>query len=70
MIQYITWNEDGSLVIVGDSGHIIFSQEDTNMVDQYGNTFSINSLRAMFEEKAPTYSELYDHWQETKGDKQ
>lgn len=51
MIQYITWNEDGSLVVVSDNGKITFSNEDVHMVDQYGNAFTVNDLTTTFQKK-------------------
>ena len=66
MIQYINWDENGRLTAVSENGTIIFTNEDTHMVDKYGNTFTINNLKAMFQRNSPTYDELYEHWLRTK----
>ena len=66
MIQYISWNADGRLEVVSENGTIIFTNEDTYMVDKYGNTFTINDLVATFIQNSPTYDELYEHWLRTK----
>lgn len=66
MIQYFSWNADGRLEIVNENGIIIFTNEDTYMVDKYGNSFTINDLQATFKQHSPTYEELYEHWLKTK----
>ena len=66
MIQYISYDENGRLTLVGENGTIIFTSEDTHMVDKYGNAFTINDLKATFQRNAPTYDELYEHWLKTK----
>ena len=66
MIQYINWNEDGCLELISENGKVIFAQEDIHMVDKYGNTFTIDSLKATFKQNSPTYEELYEHWLKTK----
>ena len=66
MIQYFSWNADGRLEVVNENGTIIFTNEDTYMVDRYGNTFTINDLQAVFKHNSPTYDELYEHWLKTK----
>jgi hypothetical protein len=66
MIQYINWDENGLLNVVSENGKIIFTNEDTHMVDKYGNTFTINDLQAVYQRHSPTYDELYEHWLKTK----
>ena len=66
MIQYFSWNADGRLEVVNENGTIIFTNEDTYMVDKYGNTFTINDLQATFKQNSPAYDELYEHWLKTK----
>ena len=66
MIQYVNWNEDGCLELISENGKIIFTNEDTHMVDKYGNTFTIDNLKAMYQQHSPTYEELYEHWLKTK----
>ena len=66
MIQYFSWNADGRLEVVNENGTIIFTNEDTYMVDKYGNTFTINDIQAIFKQNSPTYEELYEHWLKTK----
>jgi hypothetical protein len=66
VIQYINWDENGLLTLVSDQGKIIFTNEDTCMVNKYGDTFTINSLKATFKQNAPTYDELYEYWLKTK----
>ena len=66
MIQYINWDENGLLTVVDENGKIMFTNEDVHMVDKYGNTFTIDSLKTMFQRNSPTYDELYEHWLKTK----
>ena len=66
MIQYFSWNADGRLEVVNENGTIIFTNEDTYMVDRHGNTFTINDLQATFQQNSHTYEELYEHWLKTK----
>lgn len=66
MIQYFSWSADGRLEVVNENSTIIFTNEDTYMVDKYGNTFTINDLQATFKQNSPTYEELYEHWLRTK----
>lgn len=66
MIQYINWDENGLLTAVGENGKIIFTNEDVHMVDQYGNTLTIDNIKAVCKRHSPTYAELYKHWLKTK----
>ena len=66
MIQHISWDENGLLTVVSKNGKIIFTNEDTCMVDKYGNTFTIDALKATFQQHSPTYEELYEYWTKTK----
>lgn len=66
MIQYINWDENGQLTLVGEDGTIVFTNECVHMVDKYGNTFTVDDLKAMFQRNSPTYDELYEHWLQTK----
>ena len=66
MIQYINWDENGLLTVVNENGKIIFTNKDTYMVDKYGNTFTTDSLKAIYQQHSPTYDELYEHWLKTK----
>ena len=66
MIQYINWDENGLLTAVSEDGKIVFTKENTQMVDKYGNTFTIDSLKAIFKQNSPTYDELYEYWLENK----
>lgn len=66
MIQYINWDENGLLTAVSEDGKIVFANEDVHMIDKYGNTFTINSLKAIFKSNSPTYDELYEYWLKTK----
>lgn len=66
MIQYINWDENGLLTAISEDGKIVFTNEDVHMIDKYGNTFTIDSLKAVFERNSPTYNELYEYWLKTR----
>ena len=66
MIQYINWDENGTLTSVDENGKIIFTQENVYMIDKYGNTLTINDVIAVYQQNFPTYEELYEHWLKTK----
>lgn len=66
MIQYINWDENGLLTAVGENGKIMFANENTYMVDKYGNTLTIDDIKAVYQHNSPTYDELYEHWLKTK----
>ena len=66
MIQYINWDENGLLTAISEDGKIIFTNENTYMVDKYGNTLTIDDIKAVYQRNSPTYDELYEHWLKTK----
>ena len=65
--QFIYWDRDGLLTLVSDHGAIKFANDDIYMIDKYGNTLTMDSIKAMFQLNSPTYDELYEHWLKTKG---
>ncbi len=66
MIQYITWDEDGRLILVSENGKIVFSSKDISMVDKYGNVVTIDDIKVIDQQNIPTYDELYEYWLKTK----
>ena len=66
MIQYINWDENGWLTAVNENGKIMFVNDDVHMVDKFGNTFTIDSLKAVYQQNSPTYEKLHEHWLKTK----
>lgn len=68
MIQYITYDKDGRLTAVNEHGQIVFTSDDTWMVNRYGNVVTINDINTMFQRNSPTYEKLYEHWLKTKGE--
>lgn len=66
MIQYINWDENGLLTAVDENGKIMFTNENTYMVDKYGNTLTIDDIKAVYQQNSPTYNELHEHWLKTK----
>ena len=66
MIQYINWDENGLLTVVNENGKIIFTQENTYRIDKYGNTLTIDDIKAVYQQNSPTYNELYEYWLKTK----
>ena len=65
-MQYITWDEDGRLNLISENGKIVFYNKNTYMIDKYGNTLTIDDIKATYQQNSPTYDELYEHWLKTK----
>ena len=45
-----------------DGSYIKFSNETLELVDSYGNKFTITDGLFVCEHNAPSYDELYDYW--------
>ena len=64
--QIIGWDRDGFLTLTSDCGAIKFTNNDIYMIDKYGNTLSMDAMKAVYHQNSPTYEELYEHWLKTK----
>lgn len=66
MMQYVTWDENGRLNLISENGKIVFYNKNTYIIDKYGNTLTIDDIKAVYQQNSPTYEELYEHWLKTK----
>lgn len=66
MMQYVTWDENGRLNLISENGKIVFYNKNTYIIDKYGNTLTIDDIKAVYQQNSPTYDELYEHWLKTK----
>ena len=46
--------------------YINWDENGLLMIDKYGNTLTIDDVKAVYQQNSPTYDELYEHWLKTK----
>ena len=64
----IDQNDDGCIVVVSEKTgmRIKITNDNFYFIDKYGNEMSLDDLKLVVHQNAPTYDELYQHWIKTR----
>lgn len=59
------YDEDGALTVITPHGSMKITNDNLYLTDKYGNTITIDDMKAVYQQNSPTYDELYEHWLKT-----